>query len=219
MEAQPIPRQKMSGLAITAFVLSLVFFLPVVPLVGAILGIVALATHKPDRGGKGLAIAAIPVGLVMVFFFQGLIAAVSIPAFIKYTRKAKTVEATESLDKMVVGARSYAQAEHYDTSGNLQPKSFPVARTDWVPRTPCCEHATHKCMPTEAEWNVEPWRSLHFQLADPHHFQYRYTSDGKSATIEARGDLDCDGAFSSFKMLGSVEENMFRGPIVENETE
>ena len=46
-------------------------------------------------GGKGLAIAAIPVGIVVFVFFTGIIAAIAIPNFIKYTRRARESEAQE----------------------------------------------------------------------------------------------------------------------------
>ena len=52
-------------LTITAFVLSLLFFIPFAPLVGLILGIVAL---KKNTELKGLAIAAIVIGAIMSLF-------------------------------------------------------------------------------------------------------------------------------------------------------
>jgi hypothetical protein len=65
-ESPPRPpvRPTTSPLAITAFVLSLLFFLPLLPFVGFVLGIIALATWRAPRRGRGLAIAAIPVGLL-----------------------------------------------------------------------------------------------------------------------------------------------------------
>ena len=47
--------RKLSGLAVAAFVLSLLFFIPLSPLLGAMLGIVALVRHRPERRGRGLA--------------------------------------------------------------------------------------------------------------------------------------------------------------------
>jgi hypothetical protein len=61
---RPAVRPSTSPLAITAFVLSLLFFLPLLPFIGFVLGIIALATWKAPRRGRGLAIAAIPVGLL-----------------------------------------------------------------------------------------------------------------------------------------------------------
>jgi hypothetical protein len=211
-----------SGLAVTAFVLSLLFFVPLAPLVGAVLGIVGVIRVRQDQTGRGLAIAAIPVGLVLFLFLQvGMIAAISIPAFIKYTRKAKTVEATEALDKLRLGARAYVQADHYGTSGDLLPKRFPVAETGWVPAQGCCEGPDPKCEVDPASWQQEPWTLLHFGVNEPHYFQYRYRSDGDQLVAEARGDLDCDGTYSSFQLFGAIRnhEAVFQGPRVENEIE
>ena len=165
-----------------------------------------------------------PVGAAMPVAIIGVMAAVAIPAFIKYTRKSKTVEATEGLDKIKAGAKAFFQADHYDTSGNLLPKAFPKT-VGWTPASPCCKQGG-KCRPKPSDWNHPSWRSLMFQLADPHYFQYRFESSGtnKGATfvIEARGDLDCDGVYSSYKILGSVDSEFgvkMRGPIITNEIE
>jgi type II secretory pathway pseudopilin PulG len=219
---QEPPRRKTSALAVVAFVISLLFFLPFVPVIGSILGIIAVARNRPDLGGKGLAIAAIPVGIVTALLLQGMMAAIAIPSFIKYVRKSKTVEATQGLHRLVAGAREHARAERHDESGRPLPGLLPLGRTEWVPATPCCQQpSAPRCSPTPADWAAEPWRSLHFQVAEPHHYQWRYSSDGKTMTAEARGDLDCDGTYSSFKAEGVIAEGgmSFRGPMIENEIE
>jgi hypothetical protein len=171
----------------------------------------------------GLAIAAIPVGFVM-FFFQGMLAAIAIPAFIKYTRKVKTVEATEGLDRIRAGARSFAQTDHFhpDTGAQLPP-GFPRAATGWVPATPCCQQASAPmCTPDPQAWAVSPWKELFFQITDRHYFQWRYSGEGPTFEAEARGDLDCDGTYSSYKIKGVMRpdrEIEIQGPIVENEIE
>ena len=216
-------RGKTSGLAIAALVLACLFFIPFLPLVGAILGIVGAATIRPPRRGRGLAIAAIPTGFVVVFFLQGILAAVAIPAFIKYTRKSKTIEATEGLMKLRAGARAFAAADRYDKAGNPLPKGFLRGKTGWVPATACCSQATTpKCTPSADDWNKQPWKGLHFALSDPHYFQWRYLSNGRQLVFEARADLDCDGVYSSYKLLGELSANgqvEFRGPIIRDEIE
>jgi len=204
-------------------VLACLFILPLVPIIGSILGIIALVrlAGRPDLGGKGLAIAAIPTGLVMFFFFQGILAAVAIPAFIKYIRKSKTVEATEGLDRLMTGARSYVRADRYDSSGSLLPPAFPAGKTGWVPETPCCNQATAKCAPQPGPWQQSPWKELHFALSDPHYFQWRYEGGGQSFTAEARADLDCDGTYSNYRIFGGLADGKveLRGPVIENEIE
>lgn len=60
------PPAKTSGLAVTALVCSLIFCCPLTTILGVLLGLVAVVSigGNPQRKGKGLAIAAILLGLV-----------------------------------------------------------------------------------------------------------------------------------------------------------
>jgi hypothetical protein len=71
------------GLSITAFVLSLLFFIPFASIVGLILGIIAVKKAKGDpKALKDLAIAAIIIGVI--FGILNLLTTVGfILAFIK----------------------------------------------------------------------------------------------------------------------------------------
>jgi type IV pilus assembly protein PilA len=213
-EQQPAPwveaqsaAPKTSGLAVAALILS--FFC----MVGSILGVVALISMrgKPHLRGKGLAIAAIPLGLL---FGMGISAAVAIPAFIKYIRKSKTVEATEALERISAGARAAA----------AQKGTVPAGTTDWVPAGPCCMDLTSapKCSPKGQAWTAGPWSELRFSLPEPHYFQYRYAGGGKRFTAEARADLDCDGIYSRYSIHGEIAPDgqvQVRGPLIQNEIE
>ena len=73
-------------LSITAFVLSLLFFVPLAPVIGFILGIMAFQKAKNDPAAlRGLAIAAIIIGAILgvinlistVGIFAGLIKGLS----------------------------------------------------------------------------------------------------------------------------------------------
>lgn len=70
---------KTSPLAIIGFIFSLLFFIPVVPFIGAILGIIALVKISGNNKlkGKGLAIAALIIGLFMTVLQVFIIIAVS----------------------------------------------------------------------------------------------------------------------------------------------
>jgi type IV pilus assembly protein PilA len=170
------------------------------------------------------------IELMIVVAIIGILAAVAIPAFIKYIRKSKTVEATEGLDKVKSGAKQYFQADHYNTTnGAMVYKQFPIS----VGPTPgaagtCCTTGTTtpKCTPAATDWNVNGWRELHFQLSDPHYFSWDWVAGNTNTlsnfTISAYGDLDCDATYSTYRILGTVDGEYgiaTKGPITINEIE
>jgi len=155
----------------------------------------------------------------------GVLAAVAVPAFIKYVRKSKAVEAYEGLNKIAAAAKLYYEADRYDRRGRLLKPGFPPS-VGWTPAATCCQQPGGKCQPDAAAFAHPSWRSLHFELVDPHYYQYRFESQGAgkkaSFVAEARGDLDCDGTFSSFKLEGTVGEDgkvQVGPPVVTDELE
>ncbi|PIE19755.1 MAG: hypothetical protein CSA65_01110 [Proteobacteria bacterium] len=227
-KVQPSPltpqKPKTSTLAIVALVFSLLFFIPFFPLIGAILGIVALVrvSSRLHLSGKGLAIAAIPVGFFVFVVFQATMAAIAIPAFTRYLRKAKSVEATEGLGKIRLGAKSFTQVEHVDKTKALLTAGFPVGDTGWTPSERCCASGTPTCTSAATSWNTPLWRALKFQISGPHYYQFRYTGTASSFVAEARGDLDCDGVFSSYTIRGTRNADgsvWITGPVIRNELE
>jgi len=116
-------------------------------------------------------------------------------------------EPTDSLAQIQAGARHHYLADHYDAEGRLLPGRFPPS-TDWTPARPCCAQPNHECKADPAQWKQSTWVQLHFAIKEPHRFQYRFTSRGVGRTAayvaEARGDRDCDGVYSSFRIEGEV---------------
>ncbi len=112
--ATPPAAPKTSGLAITALILAL---LPIfcINVVGVVLGIVALVKigdRPQELKGKGLAIAAIVVGIL--WFFVGILAAIAIPNFIKYQARAKQSEAKVVLKSIYTAEKStFAERGRY----------------------------------------------------------------------------------------------------------
>jgi len=194
---------KTSGLAIAALVLSILICFPLFPLVGLILGIVAMVkiNSNPNLGGKGLAIAAIIVGGVGIFISFGVTAAVAIPAFISYIRSAKQAEVDGRLHEIARSAQSYYGAEHMTATGAALPPQFP-ASTPVTPERSCAENADGRCQPDPAAWQNPTWQALNFSISEPHYYRYQFVSEGTAFTARALGDLDNDGIFSTFELTG-----------------
>lgn len=172
------------------------------------------------------------IELMIVVAIIGILAAVAIPAFMKYIKKSKTSEARQFVKKIYDGARSFYMDPNYTnvTSFNPDPPGFPgtsVARTAPVADAGCCaakgKGGVDKCAPAASLWNVDPWKQLHFSVDDPHYYAYWYETttaspptgkvDGSvNFTAGARGDLDCDGAFSTFAMFGIIDSQYADGP-------
>lgn len=114
VSSPPPAEAKLSGLAIAAFVTSL---LPVcmIHLVGLILGIVAwvqISNRPRELKGRGFAIAAVVIGsLWLVIAVVGVIAAVAIPSFLGYQSRALQSEAQNNL-RAIYTAESAHFAEH-----------------------------------------------------------------------------------------------------------
>lgn len=152
--------------------------------------------------GRGRSALALP----------GILAAVAIPAFVKYIRRSKTAEASMNVRKLFDGSVSYYTDEHVDATGKPQPSHFPAT----APRTPattaCKDGESVKHMPDPKMWSHPTWQALNFEVSDPFYYQYEYVSDGKTFTARAIGDLDCDGVLSTFERVGKVDgENNVTG--------
>ena len=117
------------------------------------------------------------IELMIVVAIIGILAAVAIPAFIKYIRKSKTVEATEALDKIKGGARQYYVTDHWDSNGNLLPKSFPAN----VTITPAKPHCDKQLTPTTT-WDTNGWAPIHFALTEPHYYAYSFKAPATTGT-------------------------------------
>ena len=133
----------------------------------------------------------------------GVLAAIAIPSFVNYQRKAKAVEAELELRRI-----GHAAIMYFDEHGR-----FPAAAAGPTPATPCCAGPDHKCASVIDDWAAEPWRTLGVTMLEPHRYQYTFTpgADGTSFTATAIGDLDCDGEEVVFTLRGSVQDG---NPVV-----
>ena len=123
-------------------------------------------------------------GMLMPTMLVGMMAAVSIPAFVQYQNAAVASEG-----ELIVNILSKQAKVYYVTNG-----SFPVGKAGPTPATPCCATPDKKCGPDAAAWAASPvWKALEFELAEPTSYQVSYVGTKDVATFTAVGDLDCDG--------------------------
>lgn len=176
-----------------------------------------------------IVLIVVPGALIVL---GGICAAIAIPSFTKYMRRSKTSEARVQLAKMFDSVAAY-QAEFGDcpTDGNM------VGRAGTTPpfAVECGSGPGGRCVPDGAgagaypaeAWSQNPvWQKLGFHVQDGHYFHYDYRWGKEAAgckfTVQAFGDLDDDGVFSTFERSGAIDGlgvNAAAGLYIDNEVE
>jgi type IV pilus assembly protein PilA len=150
-----------------------------------------LTLELPMIGGDSAGAMFVPM--------VGVLAAVAIPAFMKYIKKSKSSEASMMLHKLDMGARELL------ASGQPLPPS--------VGPTPdpmeCFNGGSEKHAPNASHWENPTWTALQFSMDDPHYYSYEFVNKGDQYELRAYGDLDCDGALSTF-ILHSGSDDIIR---------
>jgi len=148
------------------------------------------------------------IELMIVVAIIGILAAVAIPAFMKYIRRSKTVEATMNVRKLFDSSVSYYEGEHADIGGNILPKQFPANVGPSPTANSCCGQAGDKCKPVTTNFDKPEWAALNFSVDDPFYYWYQYVSAGIETAANfqayAYGNLDCDAIYSTFQRSGTV---------------
>jgi type IV pilus assembly protein PilA len=133
------------------------------------------------------------IELMIVVAIIGILAAVAIPAFINYMKRAKTSEATLNLKSIAEGAVSY-----YDTHGQNLPGDTTLTPTGCNPGpSPIALNAT-----IDGQFSTEAWQQVGWKPHKP--FLYCYNFDNLNATTGnigkayAYGDLDGNDVNSIF---------------------
>lgn len=158
------------------------------------------------RNRKGFTL----IELMIVVAILGILAAVAIPAFLKYIKRSKTSEASMNVRKLYDGSVAYFASEHVTSSGNVIDAQFP-ATTALKPNTFIGATKTET-----NDWDGnDTFEALQFSVADPHYFSYQYDSTGLENssvfTASSFGDLDEDAEGSTFVRFGSVFNMEVRG--------
>ncbi len=174
------------------------------------------------------------IELMIVVAIIGILAAVAIPAFMKYIKKSKTSEAREFVKKIYDGARTYYMDPNAGDVTQFQPlpPQFPTVDgllatatpTNWITGNPCCaagDLTLEKCAPNQTPWAAAVWVALQFSVDDPSYYAYRYDPSAQSGgatdgtnqfTAFAQGNLDCDTEYSTFSMFGVINSQYADGP-------
>jgi type IV pilus assembly protein PilA len=170
------------------------------------------------------------IELMIVVAIIGILAAIAIPAFIGYVKRAKTSEATGNLNSLFKTAVSYYNIERTGQGiAAVTQAACTVGTAARKPATPGAAKQQYNFVTaTDPEFNA-----LGFAIADYIYYGYSFTSGGAACanvasdttiyTMEAAGDLDGDSVFSNFELAVGTDVNneLFhaRGFYIENEIE
>jgi hypothetical protein len=150
------------------------------------------------------------VELAIWFSLGGCLFAVAVPAFFRELHASRFAEPVEGLQRIAAGAVAYGQAhpvaEAFPASASLTPPSPPRGRCEVDP---------------PGTWDGATWRALAFRPGPEgarHCFAFAFDSalDPARSTFRAHahGDLDGDGATSTFEMTGQYAARDPAGPTV-----
>jgi len=187
---------KTSGMAIAGFVLA--FFCGLLGIIFSALGYSECKKSNGAIKGQGLAIAGMVISIVSLTI--PVLAAVAIPAFFDYTKKARSTEAEVELRRLERAVRGY----------HIMNGELPVDRAPLTPASSCCER---ECEAAQNEFQTAAWQKFDFAVYGRQHFQYSYESDGKSFVAKAVGDLDCDGVDVTYTLVIDVRDGDAHGEI------
>ncbi|EYF03688.1 hypothetical protein [Chondromyces apiculatus] len=139
--------------------------------------------------------SAVELGAVIAV--GGSLLAVTIPAFFRNLSASKLSEPIEGLDRMVTSALAYAET-------HPQEISFPPP----APLTPAQVPRGIRALDPPEAWEHLTWKSLDFHFEEPHAFAFQFESAFDTTTgvmhfvARSHGDLDGDGALSTFEVRG-----------------
>lgn len=161
---------------------------------------IALAQYSFVRGRMKRKSGFTLIELMIVVSIIGILAAIAIPAFLRYVKRAESSEAPMNLRKIYDGQIAYFDVDHVDQAGTRVPSQFISAGPE-----PTSVPLNVK---VAGDWTAVGWIELKFASDAPIRYRYQSLSSGTGTqamfTARAEGDLDGDGTTSLFERLASV---------------
>jgi type IV pilus assembly protein PilA len=173
------------------------------------------------------------IELMIVVAILGILAAIAIPAFVTYIRRAKTVEATESVSKMFDAAASYYSRERAGSgiNGTTSVNCYPTTTATDDSRVVTGANGVQKLASTfTGAFSVDT--GIGFSVP-PHYYAYSMApaaagscnnvAASTGSTLTAIGNLDGDAVNSTFALAtgASADNELYHatGFFITNETE
>ena len=140
---------------------------------------------------------------MIVVAIIGILAAVAIPAFLEYMKRAKTTEASLNLNKIGKAAKR--------VKGEIG--TYPIEAGALLPHATgtCCgdsggtAQVNNKCTPTPSSFvDTAGWSHLEFSVDEASIYNYQYVgvAGGQTFNAYAVGDADCDKILATFTLAG-----------------
>ena len=179
-----------------------------------------MAIRKRLKGGFTL------VELMIVVAIVGVLAVLAVYGVRKYIANAKTAEAKNSLGQIGKDAVTAFEGERMSNAVLAENTSTGIIRQ-------MCQTGTQAAVPgtlsnidgkkyqsTKADWsnpadvqNNAGFPCLKFEMTAPQYYQYSYGAAGTdtgSFQADARGNLNGDTAYSTFTLLGAIENGRLK---------
>lgn len=153
------------------------------------------------------------IELMIAVVILGLLAALAVPEFSRYAKRARTSEAMSNISRIFAAQVAYNEEAHErGLHGNFVN----------APPTPSTPPTSAKYAPDSVAWSSSAeWRSLGFALDSGHYYQYSSPASSSSFAARAQGNLDNDGTQSTFTRTGVMQngELVAGNVVIENELE